>query len=131
MTPRPLCRCCGKPIPKRTVAYTVYLTAEKAEEVNRWHANCGHQWSRAVAGPLHNKAECQAKVNGQVVSVSYGGRSEGGQIDKRRVGHFTVWDGESYADEFFCKGSCATRFAYVMARAGRCTNLYSQAVAAL
>lgn len=110
---RPLCHCCGKPIPKRTELVWVRDPDSVQGGV-----------SKHVSGPLHSKTDCQRHVNQQVVSVSYMPRN-----GERRVSHFTTWDGESYVDEFFCKGSCATQFAYVMARAGRCTNFYNEAIA--
>lgn len=106
MTGRPLCVCCGKPIPKRTDLVWV-RDPDSIQGGVQPH----------VAGPLYSKADCQRLSNHQVASVSYMPRH-----GERRVSHFTVWNGESYVDEFFCKGSCANRFAYVMARAGRCTK---------
>jgi len=41
-----------------------------------------------------------------------------------------TWDGKSYKDEFFCKGQCAERFGRLMAREGKCTNKYNEAMAA-
>ncbi len=111
---RPLCHCCGKPIPKRTDLHWV-RDADSLTEGGTL---------KYVLGPLYSKADCQRNANQEVVSVSYMSRK-----DERRVASFTTWDGESYVDEFFCKGTCATQFAYVMARAGRCTNLYNEAVA--
>ena len=110
---RPLCICCGKPIPKRTETYFV----RDADRISEGGA------TKYVLGPLYSKADCQRHTNGSVTAVHYWPVN-----GERRVYYFSAWDGESYADEYFCKGSCATRFAYVMARAGRCTNLYNEAV---
>jgi hypothetical protein len=140
---QPLCRCCGNPIAKQTDS--------KAVRDPR-----GGNAANAIAGPLYSKADCQRLVNGTVVSVSYHPDSSSiyGPADPslppvpvklahgpsyeterhrqpdqpRLVSSFTVWDGESYVDEFFCNGKCATRFAYVMARAGYRTTDYDAAV---
>src|SRR5215813_1810657 len=105
----PLCVCCGKPIPKWTE--TVWVRRED----DGYTASTG----TTVYGVLRSKAECQARTNHKVVSVSYWGEGE-----KRHISHFGTWDGESYRDQWFCSGPCVDRFAYIMARAGRCTNLY-------
>jgi hypothetical protein len=107
---QPHCRCCGKPIPKYTD--NVYV---------RHSDDLGPRLSGQVEGPLFTKADCQAKTNHQVMSVAY-------EHGERRVWKFSTWDGESYVDEFFCKGTCATRLAYVMARGGHCTVAYNDAV---
>jgi hypothetical protein len=114
---QPLCHHCGKPIAKltrSTVLKSEYNLATKYQDV--------------VEGPLYSKADCQHKSNQQVVSVSYS-TPKGVPGVRRKIHSFTTWDGESWADEFFCNGTCAIRFAYVMARAGTCTNSYNEAIA--
>lgn len=66
-----------------------------------------------------NKQEAQRLMNQQIVSVSYW---------KEHVHKVTTWDGESYVDPYFCNGSHANYFAYVMARAGHCTTKYNEAL---
>lgn len=101
---QPFCRYCGKPIPKRTETVWVHNRAPMHE--TRW-----------VLGPLVSREECQATVNARVVSVSYSHETEDGErTGKRRVRSFNTWDGESYIDEFFCKGACASGFGYMAAR---------------
>lgn len=117
MTAGPLCRYCGQPIPKRTQ----HIWVRDADRLMDGGP------TKYVLGPLYTKADCQRHSNHQVVSVSY--RTPGAPPDggRRRVSHFTVWDGESYADEFFCKGACAQLFGRLMARGGHCTTLYTEA----
>jgi hypothetical protein len=120
---QPLCRYCAKPIAKETD--TVYVRDPR-----------GGNMRSVIEGPLHSKEECQSRVNTTVLSVSYhldisslygeSGRDPG---QARIVNSFTVWDGVSYKDEFFCNGVCASRFAYLMARAGHCTVAHNEALA--
>jgi hypothetical protein len=120
---QPLCHYCGKPIAKHT--QSVYVRDPRGGVLGTLHT---------VEGPLHSKEECQRTVSDRVVSVSYepdysslyvGGRAPG---TPRLVASFTTWDGESWRDEFFCNGTCAARFAYLMARSGHCTTAYNMAV---
>lgn len=140
---QPLCRYCGKPIAKHTESKSVRDPR-------------GGNAAGAIAGPIHSKAECQRLVNQTVVSVSYhpddssiygpadpslepikvkgSGYTHAYETERHRrpdqprlVSGFSTWDGESYADEFFCNGKCALRFAYVMARDGHCTVAYNNA----
>jgi hypothetical protein len=94
---------CGKPIAKFTDIVWVRREGDG-------HAGL----DRHVFGPLYSKAQCQAKVNEVVVSVSYWNKREGEA--KPRVAHFGIWDGESWADEFFCSGPCCRKAAYNWAR---------------
>jgi hypothetical protein len=111
MTAPPLCRYCGQPIPKRTD--TVFVR------------DPGSNLTGAVDGPLHSKEECQSKVNQTVVSVTYGPTQNG---IGRTIWSFGIWDGKSYKDKYFCKGACATKLAYLMARDGHATLAYGAAV---
>ena len=111
----PLCHCCGKPIPKQNDWHFVSNTGEISHGYN-------------IAGPLYSKADCQRKTNHRVISLSYRTPFTT-KAEQRSVASFTTWDGESYKDEFFCSGPCIERFAYLMALAGRCSNLYNQAIA--
>lgn len=112
----PLCRCCGKPIPRFT--RTIYVVGPNSV-----------QTKDVVVGPLYSKEDCQRHTNHRVVSVRYDDARHDDPDQRRKVWRFTTWDGVSYEDEFFCKGTCATRFAYVMAHAGHCTVAYKNALA--
>lgn len=114
---QPLCRCCGKRVPKFTERVWV---DDKETDYGRRN---GH-----AVGPLYSIAECQQRTNLRVVSVQYDRNADRG-VKGRKVWSFTTWDGESYVDAFFCGGTCVDRFAYVMARAGDCTNAYNDAIA--
>lgn len=104
------CRYCGKPTPKRTVTH--------------WFGrdNEGHPsdyWISHKERP-RSKSEVQRLVNGQIVSVRW---SRGEEYGAKQAGfdfitRASVWDGESYADKFFCNGDHAKRFGYAMARIG-------------
>jgi hypothetical protein len=120
---QPFCHCCGKPIPKYTELHFVRNPR-------------GGSPKDSIEGPIYSKAEAQAKVNTiqnalrTVVSVRYSqdyDMNADSNVGPRYVSSFYTWDGESYRDEFFCSGPCVDRFAYIMARAGWCTNLYNDA----
>lgn len=111
---QPLCRYCGKAIAKRTTTVQFGSTAEAA-------ARNSSYWRYRVETPT-TKAEAQKLLNETVVSVKRHGNG-----DLWMVG---VWDGESYVDGFFHNGKCAKRFAYLMAREGRCTAAYNEAMRA-
>jgi hypothetical protein len=116
-TEPPLCRYCGKSIPKHTRLVNI-----KSE-----YQPHGTAFSDVVEGPLYSKNDCERATNKQVVSVSYR-TSKKHREEEREIAHFSTWDGESYADSYFCGGRCIARFAYFIARRGRCTNLYNAAV---
>lgn len=112
---QPLCRCCGKPIPKHTE--TVFVRDPGCPE---------HQMvPGAVAGPLHSKDECRERTSQIVINV----RFFADHVKyRRRVSYFTTWDGVSYADQFFCSGPCRDLFAYACASDGRCLPPYNAAM---
>lgn len=107
---RPLCRHCGKPISKRTTGIYFGQTG---------NATDSEFWKHRPEKPA-NKAEAQRYSNLPIVAVSW-------SSDRTHIWRVSVWDGVSYADQFFCKGACATAFAYVMARAGKTTRRYEAA----
>jgi hypothetical protein len=111
MSAPPLCRCCGKPLPKKV---TTHYPPKGAHFFD---------------GPM-SKEDCQALSNETVVSVAYhhNGRSDG----VRQVRRFGTWDGESYdsvyGQGFFCTLRCAADFAAAFARRGDSTAAYVAAL---
>lgn len=89
----PLCKCCGKPVPKKII----------------WKS-----WARASDDPPKSKAEAAARFsNYQMVSAklhSYG------DMKDQFVFSASFWDGESYewGGHFHAQG-CAARFGLGMA----------------
>jgi ATP-dependent phosphoenolpyruvate carboxykinase len=83
----PLCRYCGKPIPKKTDIV----------------------WFNGIKHRPASRADVQRLVNGQVVSVSW-------HHDRSFIYRAGIWDGESYADKFFDTQTCAARFGRWAAR---------------
>jgi hypothetical protein len=112
----PLCRYCGKPIPKATRVVWLHprpLTDHEEEDG-------GAMWRHVSVEELPcNLAECQRLTNQQILQVRYG--------TKGSITHFHEWDGKSYKDQYFCKGDCAKRFGYVAARRGEYTTAYEKA----
>jgi hypothetical protein len=88
-TKPPLCKVCGRPVPKHT----------------QWHS-----WSRSADGPAPlSKAAFQATRNDIVVSVSW-------NHDRTGLAHASTWDGETYAwGGHFHAQSCAAIFGRSMA----------------
>lgn len=116
---QPLCRCCGKAIKKRTVAFIV----DKHPPGPNVHHTNSEFWRHVYSDPLpKTKADCQRLTNLEVVSL----RKHNGDVV-----HFGAWDGESYDDEFFCTGGCAQRWGYVMAELypNRVSKSYNEALA--
>lgn len=115
------CRYCGKPIPKWT---------------NR-------QWvPHEIRGQICTLADAQTLSNYRVVSISRVSNSDQLSRENRMKRHrglgekradpircYSTWDGESYVDPFFCKGTCAKDFAYANAHAGQAMRAYNEAVA--
>lgn len=113
----PTCITCGKAIAKKTVVLNFRATPG---------GNRSAYWRDIVADPLpRNRTEAQRLVNDlTIVSVRYCDApvksiafSEGELTAVERSGERFVcaasgWDGESYADRFFCNGTCTTRYAY-------------------
>lgn len=112
---QPLCRFCGKRIPKHTTR--VYFG-------RRFGADS--DWSRSI--PDHkpaDRAAAQRLVNEQIVSTKWDWPKKiaaadyfdsGEDHEPNFISEVTVWDGESYQDEFFCNGDHAQRFGYAAAR---------------
>jgi hypothetical protein len=117
MAGQPYCRYCGKPIPKRT--HTVYFVA--SEEEKSRHSAWATWYSYVVGSPI-DKQEAQLLTNGKIVSIKRG-QSINGRIDRNVIGTVTTWDGETYQDKFFCKGSHAQDFAYAVLRTEKYQNV--------
>lgn len=109
---QPLCRCCGNPIGKYTCK--VLLREKREGDTQTYHDSTAYEFMRTLEVeklPI-NREEAQRLTNRQIVSLSYWPKTE----DKpRRLSGFSEWDGETYADEFFCKNDCAIRFARLCA----------------
>jgi hypothetical protein len=116
----PRCIVCGRPIAKRTA--TLYFREPKAYQPAK-PTSWGDEWPAQEAKPdglregnhlylqhrPRTRAEAQRYVNGQIVS------------SKRRAEFVTsvnYWDGESYADKYFCTNNCAMRQGYASAAHG-------------
>lgn len=110
---RPLCRWCAKPIRKHTI--TVYVK-QKPSEYDK--PNLGFSRYAYTDKMPATKQECQRLTNLRIASVkrhqpiigtglNYDEKAGASYIDQ-----FTEWDGESYADGFFCSGPCAQRMGY-------------------
>lgn len=122
----PRCRYCGKPIHKWTTSRRIAPVWEPGTD----HAVKIKTW----AGLPRTRDEAQTLFTQQVVSVRYGFHHKGfGDFDPdpdfpRRVVEVGLWDGRSYVDEFFCNTDHAARLGYAMARAGKCTQAYNDAM---
>jgi hypothetical protein len=110
---RPLCRYCGKPIPKRTTSLIFGQSTISNSDY----------WKTIDAKPV-TREDAQRHSNLPLVSVRYH------DYPSRHVTSASTWDGESYVDEYFCNGDHAKRFAYVMARNGDSTKAYAEAMKA-
>jgi hypothetical protein len=75
------------------------------------------------------KAEAQKLFNEEVVSVQRAKKYDYKTDSRADVGidRVTIWDRETYVDEFFCNGDHAKRFGYAAARAGQVMKAYQDA----
>ncbi|AFU88098.1 hypothetical protein CcrColossus_gp228 [Caulobacter phage CcrColossus] len=110
---QPLCRYCGCGIGKHTT--TVWFDSTNGRLNSGW-------FSYRPEKPT-SKAEAQALLNQQIVSVRWATKSayqygddEAGE--RLFINQVTIWDGVSYRDEFFCKDEHAKLFGYAAARGG-------------
>lgn len=85
---RPMCKCCGKPIPKRTQRISVPREPSKMHPIFGWR----YTGNMIVASRQYTPL---VRDNG-----------------KKRLDSITVWDGESYFPryKFFCSIKCAALF---------------------
>jgi hypothetical protein len=126
---RPLCRYCGKPIAKRAGRVTFGSRENHRSDVGYV------QWLEFADKPTSREQAQRLVGNLQIISVKWERwedhdtwwRQENPRYEPwiRSAG---LWDGETYEDEFFCSGDHAKNFAYVMARAGKCTRAYLEAL---
>jgi hypothetical protein len=107
---RPLCRYCGKPIPKRTT--TVWFE-ETQEDVDRKAPTA--TFYRYLVGSPMTKEDAQSLVNETIVHITRGA-FRNGRFDKAYIGRASTWDGTSYTDDHFCKRECAEDFGHIVAR---------------
>lgn len=113
------CRYCGRSLPKRTVSH---YFGQPSQSKSRYYVNHPER--------PRSKAEVQQLVKGQVVSVRW---ARGEQYGAKQAGfdfitRASTWDGESYADKYFCSKTHASEFGYVTARDGLSTQAYKIAV---
>lgn len=102
----PLCRWCGKAIPKKT--RTLHFEATEHPS----HKSVA-EWADYSYGPRPaTKAEAQTRTNALVVSVQRVGYG----TDATLIRSVGTWDGESYRDPYFCNGDHARSFGYMMAK---------------
>lgn len=130
---RPYCRACGKPIAKVTHWIKVYASPppdytmeavrqfEGGQLVTVRHEKRAVHVPRHVIGEPNTIADCQALTrsvsNSPVMVLAIRRSRDEADARGKRVREFSIWDGETYEDEFFCSGSHAQQYAYAMARA--------------
>ncbi len=115
--PAPLCRYCGTPIKKKTV--TVYLRARALESHEASHGDYA-RYLQVDKLPV-TIGECRKLTNYSVVSVKC-------TPDAKAISYFSEWDGQSYADKFFCTNNHAQKFGYAAAHSRMTTALYREAL---
>lgn len=126
----PLCRNCGTPIGKTSRMVNLVLQRTKYQRDHHSDHGGGSRYLLVDAFPT-SKAECQKLTNWQVIAVMWAKvYHDDGSVTKPHIRQFHEWDGEHFKDKFFCKGSCAQEFAYLLADEGRCTRRYNDAVSA-
>lgn len=105
---QPLCRYCGGKIRKWTKAVFLHIPDEHTV----------HKGYIDVEKLPQTKAECQQYTNAQITSVKRFKKYDAvtDTTTDRGIDQFSTWDGETYEDEFFCNGTHARDFAYMIAR---------------
>lgn len=119
---QPLCRTCGKPIAKHT----------RSVWFGRTGTGTGFDNGSYRREKPRSRAEAQAMFNEQITAVRWhrAVRDDERVPDEDYISDVYLWDGETYTDEFFHSGACATKFAYACARAGKATASYNDAIMA-
>jgi hypothetical protein len=97
----PLCKVCGKPVPKKTVSHCFGVTDRSGYATLIYHPE-----------KPATRADAQRLINGQIISMKMSWRSE----EPRYVASVNAWDGETYewGGHFHAQG-CAARFGWGMA----------------
>lgn len=113
MSAQPRCRWCGRLIPK--YSYTVFVKEEPGP-----HDAHGRYVYTGKGKRLRSKAECIPLTSQTVLAVSYSEERNDyhGPVTDRYISHFTVWDGATYQDRFFCNGNHARAMGYAAAERG-------------
>lgn len=118
---QPLCRACGAKIKKVTRDVYVYPEPPRTEIPEMKNSDGPDRFKQVPIGkmiPIHvpkhvvgsprTKAEAQKLVNEKIVSIQR-------DLDGTGIRRISVWDGESYRDEFFCNRTvCAVGYAYMV-----------------
>lgn len=118
---QPLCRFCGCKIRKLTA--TAYF--------GKRDSNLSQLW-REYSNRPRSKEEIAKLTNLRVMHVRW---TKEGQFATERAGHLfieraTLWDGESYIDDFFCSDKHAKAFGYLLAEKGHATMAWQVATEA-
>ncbi len=109
---QPLCRWCGKRIAKRTN-----------------HRPVGRIGTYDFDRPT-TVEDCKKLTNEQIVSVKYHYETDTNydRTGRRTIYSYNTWDGQSYADEYFCNGEHARWFGYAAAEKGLAMPAYNKAM---
>jgi hypothetical protein len=110
---QPLCRCCGKGIRKAT----------------------SHVWFGHDAGGLQNSREPTVYRTERPRTVEEAARLVNERIvhnsrsrDKSYINKVSIWDGETWEDEFFCGAVCAAGYGwFAVKNPGYETRAYAEA----
>lgn len=108
MSKQPLCRYCGKAIRKRT----------RSVLFNRPDNRGANPYTICRPEKPKSRKEAQGLFNETIVSLRWTRGEEYGakQAGFDYISTCSIWDGESYEDEFFCNGEHARMFGYAAAR---------------
>jgi hypothetical protein len=108
---QPLCRYCGKKIPKYTQTYYCYDEEPRREVVNHRTGGVMKVFvPNHIVGRFFSKADVQVATNLIITSVKYSTHEK-----PKPVYSFSAWDGETYVDQYFCNGEHARNFGYACA----------------
>lgn len=102
------CRCCNKPIAKRTLTHWIRREQSKYDHPNTWDR---YHYIGNAPWPT-SKADCQRLTNDRVVSVQYGTYQDQDDRNPTHVRRFSTWDGVSYHPKwsYFCTNDCAAAY---------------------
>lgn len=139
---QPLCRYCGGHIAKHTTNVmvhekqpkTTYEDDEVVQQDGKWvktgkRITRNYAMGKFIVGAPETKEQAQTFVNEKVMSVRYDYETKDGErTGKKRISQLSVWDGETYVDQFFCTGDHAKLFGYSAANSGQVTPDYNAAL---